>query len=234
MSTSNHHPSLLERGWNRFEVLIGSLVDPGASKASSSASNRVRTKERSNRSRGDEDLDVVALGIELTLRLVIAVSSGYLMLWMTRKLFGPVFGEQEGAVQQPASVVYRRLAGILAKRGQKATSLPSLTPYERQMAEEVVDPDDIENSFADIGGLDNTKREIYELAILPLVQPDLFQHGKLVQPCKGILLYGQPGTGKTMLAKALAKEAHAVFLPLHLSKVCYTDQFLNLSSSNTF
>jgi ATP-dependent 26S proteasome regulatory subunit len=64
--------------------------------------------------------------------------------------------------------------------------VPPLDSYELQMAEVILDPDDIESSFADIGGLDQAKQEIYELAVLPLVQPDLFPtNSKLTRPVKG-------------------------------------------------
>jgi len=209
---------------------VAAAGDNNTRRDSSSRSGTTASKERSSgqQQQQHQELDLVELGVELTFRLLIAVTSGYLLMVLTKKFLGPILPENgDGEETTPsASIVYRRLGKILQKRGNSNSSknnsakvsIPALTPYERQMAQEVIDPDDIENSFADVGGLDDTKREIYELAILPLVRPHLFQ-GKLVAPCKGILLYGKPGTGKTMLAKALAKEAQAVFLPLQLSKI---------------
>jgi SpoVK/Ycf46/Vps4 family AAA+-type ATPase len=146
-------------------------------------------------------------------------------MYMSRKALEGFINpdEKEG---ENESATYRRLSRVLDKRqassasgnARNATQLPPLNHYERVMAQEVVHPDDIATGFADIGGLDEIKKEIYQLAILPLVQPHLFQ-SKLVEPTKGILLFGKPGCGKTMLAKALAKEAQAVFIPLQLSKI---------------
>lgn len=66
-------------------------------------------------------------------------------------------------------------------------------------------------TFADVGALDDIKESLQELVMLPLRRPDLF-HGGLLKPCRGILLFGPPGTGKTMMTKAIAKEAEASFM----------------------
>ena len=68
-----------------------------------------------------------------------------------------------------------------------------------------------EISFADIGGLHDQIERLQECAIVPLLHPELFLHsGK--DPIRGVLLHGEPGTGKGMLAKALARECHCTFL----------------------
>ena len=65
--------------------------------------------------------------------------------------------------------------------------------------------------WKDIGGLKNAKQELQEAVEWPLKHPESFQ--KLgITPPKGILLYGSPGTGKTLLAKAVANESDANFI----------------------
>lgn len=68
-------------------------------------------------------------------------------------------------------------------------------------------------SWADIGGLEDQKRDIREVLELPLQNPDIFIKVG-IQPPKGILLYGPSGTGKTMLAKAVAKSTNATFIEI--------------------
>jgi SpoVK/Ycf46/Vps4 family AAA+-type ATPase len=64
--------------------------------------------------------------------------------------------------------------------------------------------------WSDIGGLEEPKREILETIQLPITHPELFAAG--VKRRAGILLYGPPGCGKTLLAKAVATELNMNFL----------------------
>ncbi|BES81499.1 proteasome-activating nucleotidase [Pyrodictium abyssi] len=66
-------------------------------------------------------------------------------------------------------------------------------------------------TFDDIGGLEEQKRELYEAVILPLVKPEAFRELG-IEPPKGVLLYGPPGCGKTLLAKAVAAMSNATFI----------------------
>jgi len=66
-------------------------------------------------------------------------------------------------------------------------------------------------SYADIGGLEQQIQEIKESVELPLTHPELYEEMG-VKPPKGVILYGVPGTGKTLLAKAVANQTSATFL----------------------
>ncbi|CAN1269925.1 26S proteasome regulatory subunit 4 homolog B [Linum perenne] len=68
-----------------------------------------------------------------------------------------------------------------------------------------------QESYADIGGLDAQIQEIKEAVELPLTHPELYEDIG-IKPPKGVILYGEPGTGKTLLAKAVAHSTSATFL----------------------
>ncbi|EME43763.1 hypothetical protein DOTSEDRAFT_94211, partial [Dothistroma septosporum NZE10] len=102
-------------------------------------------------------------------------------------------------------------------RGPRKEEL-TLTTYEQTIAMEVVQPTEIPVTFDDIGGLDEIIEELRESVIYPLTMPHLYaNHSSLLTAPSGVLLYGPPGCGKTMLAKALARESGAAFINLHIS-----------------
>ncbi|CAG8480350.1 12292_t:CDS:10 [Ambispora gerdemannii] len=115
---------------------------------------------------------------------------------------------------------------VLGKLGIKAMKL---NEYEEIILSEVIFADDISVNFKQIGGLDPIIQSLRESVIYPLSYPQLFksQSGLLGVP-KGVLLYGAPGCGKTMLAKALARESGATFINLHVSTL--TDKWFGESN----
>jgi len=66
-------------------------------------------------------------------------------------------------------------------------------------------------TWEDIGGLEDVKRELIETVQLPVLRPELFRKFGM-NPSKGVLFYGPPGCGKTLLAKAIANECQANFI----------------------
>lgn len=68
-------------------------------------------------------------------------------------------------------------------------------------------------SWTDIGGLENVKRELQELVQYPVEHPEKFLKFGMT-PSRGVLFYGPPGCGKTLLAKAIANECQANFISI--------------------
>ncbi len=77
-----------------------------------------------------------------------------------------------------------------------------------------------QETYADIGGLTDVIREVREAVEYPLTKPEIFRRIG-VEPPKGILLYGAPGTGKTLIAKAVAHEANATFIRMSGSELVH-------------
>ncbi|EER92288.1 hypothetical protein BDA96_01G399000 [Sorghum bicolor] len=109
-----------------------------------------------------------------------------------------------------------------SKSSTKRKSLKDIVTeneFEKRLLADVIPPHEIGVTFEDIGALESVKDTLKELVMLPLQRPELFNRGQLMKPCKGILLFGPPGTGKTMLAKAVATEAGANFINISMSSI---------------
>lgn len=106
-----------------------------------------------------------------------------------------------------------------------------LTEYEMNIASQLVDPQTMKVSWRDIAGLDEVINELQDTVILPFQKRHLLAGSKLFQPPKGVLLFGPPGCGKTMIAKATAKASGCKFINLQASTL--TDMWYGESQKLT-
>ncbi len=119
-------------------------------------------------------------------------------------IFYPLFGEPLRFVvvsTQPTQAVYIDEDTILELR-------------KEPVREEAIARGVPRVTWEDIGDLEEVKARIREIVELPMRHPELFKHLG-IEPPKGILLYGPPGVGKTLLAKALANEIGAYFIVIN-------------------
>ncbi|KIW81147.1 hypothetical protein Z517_04170 [Fonsecaea pedrosoi CBS 271.37] len=164
---------------------------------------------------------------ELAITVPLMFGGYYIIKYALAQINLDPEAEQKEQTRLQSAAILRRLdnpqQNQLAKRSP-AERIPKenlrLSQYEEVILQELVFPEDIPVSFDDIGGLSDIIEDLRESVIYPLILPELYSTtSSLLAAPSGVLLYGPPGCGKTMLAKALAHESGACFINLHISTV---------------
>jgi len=112
----------------------------------------------------------------------------------------------------PRSARYVPKANTVKDEGSTDSASVAVSSEEQELIDTISDTIVTESpniKWEDIAGLDNVKQALREAIVLPIMKPQLFTGAR--KPWSGILLFGPPGCGKTLLAKAAATECKATF-----------------------
>lgn len=154
------------------------------------------------------------LGIELVKYAFLFGVSYY-----TVNKFASVFVEILKPEKSNASFVEKQKLADRLHRPEIATMI--FDSYENRLLPDVIGSKEIQVTFQNVGGLDHQVEEVIDNVVLPI----RYWHSTRTYdpsfcPCPtGVLLYGSPGTGKTLIAKAIAREANAIFLNIKASSI---------------
>ncbi len=108
---------------------------------------------------------------------------------------------------QTQEIPYEKVSSLEVRMSHFMAALMEIEPSAiREVFVEIPDV-----AWEDVGGLEDIKQELFNAVQWPLQHPELFER-YAIQPPKGIMLHGPSGTGKTLLAKALAKESGVNFI----------------------
>ncbi|EFO22555.2 fidgetin protein [Loa loa] len=109
--------------------------------------------------------------------------------------------------------------GVVSKReGWKADeSLKNLDDNIINIIEAEIMSTRTDIQWADVSGLESAKKALKEVIVLPFLRPDIFKG--IRAPPKGVLLFGPPGTGKTMIGRCVASQCKATFFNIAASSI---------------
>ncbi|XP_059910121.1 outer mitochondrial transmembrane helix translocase [Gadus macrocephalus] len=158
--------------------------------------------------------------VGMLLRLTIFGAATYYSIKWVMEAMDPT-QKQKNLAKKKAELLMKRI-GV---EGVK------LTEYEMNIASLLVDPRSIKVTWRDVAGLDEVIYELQDTVILPFQKRHLLAGSKLFQPPKGVLLFGPPGCGKTLIAKATAKASGCQFINLQPSTL--TDKWYGESQKLT-
>ncbi|XP_060762813.1 outer mitochondrial transmembrane helix translocase [Neoarius graeffei] len=160
--------------------------------------------------------EVVGMLVRLT---IFGAATYYSIRWVVEAL---------DPTQRQKSDAKKRAEQMMKRLGVEGVSL---NEYEMNIAAHLVEPHSMKVTWRDVAGLDDIITELQESVILPFQKRHLFRGSKLFQPPRGVLFYGPPGCGKTLIAKAAAKASGCHFINLQASTL--TDKWYGESEKLT-
>lgn len=182
---------------------------------------------KNNQSESDDVYGWAVLGFEV---VKFAVSIGILYYATSEGL--RIISKTLGDSTKDSDAIKEKRS--LAKR-LKRPEVEAMTfdAYELKLMDSVVGEEELDVTFKDIGGLDNELEEVHDNVVLPVKLWKLSHTAanggaRLICPLPtGIMLFGLPGTGKSLIGKAIAKECGATFINIKASSIL--DKFLGES-----
>ncbi|XP_022222642.2 LOW QUALITY PROTEIN: outer mitochondrial transmembrane helix translocase [Drosophila obscura] len=157
--------------------------------------------------------------ISIALKASLMLISGYLLVAGANCLIDNchLFDNNHSKAKKLAQKQLKKLNESLKKSGGRQLKFGDLSDQELIIAAGLVTPEDIKVQWSDIAGLDGIVQELRETVVLPVQHRELFKVSPLWRAPMGVLLHGPPGCGKTLIAKAMAKEAGMRFINLDVA-----------------
>lgn len=161
------------------------------------------------------------------MRLAFSTLSSLLLYFVMKKLMGSILDPNRKSSEAARKVKMRVIKRIQQRQKQNGVKKSSITQllnlsstnsHEDALMSEIIFPEQIDVDFNSIGGLTKHKKQIQRTVLAPFEQEDLIDNSLLRHP-KGVLFFGPPGTGKSMMAKAIAKSSNATFINLRASVI---------------